>query len=368
MFPKPILHFDILYSQFIDPYGQVVQELPDFTHDKEFMKKLYSNMVRTRIFDAKAIALQRTGKLGTYASTLGQEAIGAGIGGAMQPQDVLCPYYREYGAQFWRGVKMSEILLYWGGDERGSCYTNEKVKQDFPICVPISSQTLHAVGIATAMKLRQEARACVTVLGDGATSRGDFYEAINLAGVWNLPVVFVINNNQWAISVPRYKQSHADSLAQKAIAAGIPCLQVDGDDVVAVCNAVKEGVERARISKGPSLIEALTYRISDHTTADDARRYRNQEEVEQHKTKDPIKRLCQFLKDQDIWNEDQEKALEESAIKEVAEAVAEYEGTEKLPPESMFDHLYKVLPAALEMQRQEFKESHHTVKDKSDPE
>lgn len=347
---KQIAEFKIFYTQFLNSTGKLNCPLPSFATVEQLIA-LYSAMVRTRVFDTKAITLQRTGQLGTYPSTLGQEAIGVGIGAAMKETDVLCPYYREYGAQFWRGVRMVEILLYWGGDERGSDYLNQKY--DFPICVPIASQTLHGVGAATAFKLRHEDRAVVTVVGDGGTSRGDFYESINLAGVWKLPIVFVINNNQWAISVPRSEQTAADTLAQKGIAAGIHCEQIDGNDVIAVQFAVNEALNRARQHHTPTVIEALTYRMCDHTTADDARRYRKEEELKQYQLEDPVQRLQQYLISQNVWDEFKEKALRLALGEEVTTAVQEYLNIQPKKPETMFDHVYEKLPACYEEERHE---------------
>ena len=189
-------------------------------------------MARVRVFDAKAVNLQRTGQLGTYASCLGHEATHVGVGAALMPSDVLAPVYREYGTQLWRGVTMQEILLYWGGDERGNDFAGPR--NDFAWCVPIATQTLHAIGAAMAFKIRGEARCALSYVGDGGTSEGAFYEALNVAGAKGLPVVFVVVNNGWAISVPVAAQTAAGTLAQKAIAAGIPGLQVDGNDVIAV--------------------------------------------------------------------------------------------------------------------------------------
>lgn len=350
---KVIAHFDIPYIAFLDSNGHVLQTLPDFAKDIPYLKTLYEAMVITRVFDSKAIALQRTGKLGTYPSTLGQEAIGVGIGAAMKPEDVLCPYYRECAAQFYRGVKMSEILLYWGGEEQGNCFQNPTASQDFPICVPIASQTLHAVGVATAFKLRKERRVAVTTVGDGGTSRGDFYEAINLAGTWNLPVVFVINSNQWAISVPRERQSAAETLAQKGIAGGVPGEQIDGNDIIAVQYAVQSAIERARNGQGPTVIEAMTYRLGDHTTADDAKRYRHEKELEDNKKNDPILRLNKYLTSLNAWDEQQEQALLKQAQTEVAKEVEEYLQYPKRLPATMFDHLYETLPYIYQQQREE---------------
>lgn len=359
---QTIVQFTIHYTRFLDETGTVVQTLPVCAQDTEYLKTLYAMLIRTRIFDAKAIALQRTGKLGTYPSTLGQEAIGVGIGAAMLAEDVFCPYYRDVGTQLWRGVKMSEILLYWGGDERGSHFSNAAVKEDFPMCVPIASQTLHAVGVATAMKLRKQPRVTVTTLGDGGTSRGDFYEAINLAGTWNLPVVFVINNNQWAISVPRNKQSHAETLAQKGIAGGVFSEQIDGNDVIAVRHSVGAAIERARRGEGPSVIEAISYRMCDHTTADDAKRYRASSEVEQHKLLDPILRLKQYLMEQGGWDDAQEQILQKRVGQEVAMAVEEYMNIPPEPLESMFDSLYAELPESLRSQRAQLADMKKGVK------
>src|SRR5690606_18276420 len=219
---RTVAEFAVHYTQYLDEHGRLVDDAPPLAHDLERLLELYRHMLLTRLFDRKAVALQRTGQLGTYASSLGQEAASVGIGAAMAREDVLLPTYRETGAMLLRGVLMRELLLYWGGDEAGSCYSGPNAPaEDFPICVPIATHAPHAVGVAHAFKLRREPRVAVCALGDGATSKGDFYEALNAAGVFELPLVFVIVNNQWAISVPRSLQSRADTLAQKAIAAGI---------------------------------------------------------------------------------------------------------------------------------------------------
>jgi pyruvate dehydrogenase E1 component alpha subunit len=348
-----VAKFDIFYRQFLDSQGQLTQDLPVVLRDPKtanaLLIKMYEAMVKTRLFDSKAITLQRTGKLGTYASTLGQEAMSIGIAAAMRDTDVFCPYYRDYGAQFWRGVSMTEILRYWGGTERGSDYAN--CLDDFPLCVPIASQTLHAAGIAYAFKYRKEDRVAVTVVGDGGTSRGDFYEAMNWAGVQKLPIVFFINNNQWAISVPRSKQSNAETLAQKAIAAGIHGEQVDGNDIIAVYARMHEAVERARKGQGPSLIEALSYRVCDHTTADDARRYRSIEELTKYQLEDPILRLNKYLSRIEAWDDKMEEAFKTQAQQSIQQSVDDYLKTPIEKPESMFDYLYETLPEALFEQR-----------------
>lgn len=341
--------FQVQFRRFLDPAGRVVEPLPPFAADPQNLIPLYRMMALTRAFDAKAIALQRTGRLGTFASSLGQEAVSVGVGSAMRPEDVLLPAYREYGAQFLRGVTMTEILLYWSGDERGMNFSGPP--HDFPICVPIASQVCHAAGVAYAFQYRREPRVAVAVFGDGATSKGDFYEALNLAGVWRLPAVFVINNNQWAISVPRARQTAAETLAQKAIAAGIPGEQVDGNDVVAVRHAVEQALAKARAGGGPTLIEALTYRLGDHTTADDASRYRDAETVKARWAEEPLSRLRAYLARCGAWDREKEEALEKECARRVQAAVDEFLAIPPPGPEQMFDRLYATLPAALEEQR-----------------
>jgi pyruvate dehydrogenase E1 component alpha subunit len=340
-----VARFEISYTQFVDPAGRAVGALPDFAREPAALLPLYRGMVLTRRFDAKAIALQRTGRLGTYAASLGQEAVTVGLASAMRAEDVLLPSYRETGAQLWRGVSLLELLLYWGGDERGSDFAGPRA--DFPVAVPIASQCLHAVGVAYAFKLRREPRVAVCVSGDGSTSNGAFYEAINTAGAWRVPAVFVINNNQWAISLPRSAQTAAATLAQKAIAAGIPGVQVDGNDVI----AVRHLVERARVGEGPSVVEALTYRMSDHTTADDASRYRDAELVSAQWASDPVARLRHFLTEAGAWTKADEERLTLELNREIDDAVERYLATPGQPPEAMFDDLYAELPRALLGQR-----------------
>ena len=343
--------FSIEQTRYLDSDGQVTQALPAFAQDPETLIDLYKGMVLTRTFDAKAVSLQRTGRLGTYASSLGQEAVTVGVGSAMRPEDVFLPSFREQGAMMQRGVKMTEILLYWGGDERGSDFAGPR--EDFPICVPVGSHAPHAAGVALAFKLRGDARVAVCVFGDGATSRGDVYAAMNFAGVHRLPVVFVANNNQWAISVPRSRQTAAETLAQKAIAAGFQGVQVDGNDVIAVRHEVGTAIERARAGEGPTLVEALTYRLSDHTTADDASRYRKDAEVSDRWKEEPIARLRRHLSDGGHWTKADEETLIGHCAAQVEAAASEYLATPAMPPTAMFDHLYAELPPALAGQRVE---------------
>jgi 2-oxoisovalerate dehydrogenase E1 component alpha subunit len=342
--------FEIEYLQYLDADGKLVRDdLPAFARDVKQLVELYKLMLFVRVFDGKAIALQRTGKLGTYASCLGHEAAHVAIGSAMQEDDVFAPMYREYGAQFFRGVKPREVLLYWGGDERGNDFSGPA--HDFAWCVPIATQCLHAAGSALAFKIRKEPRVAVTVVGDGGSSKSDFYGAINVTGAMQLPLVAVIVNNGWAISVPRKMQTGATTLAQKGIAAGLECIQVDGNDLIAMRAALDHAIKRARHGHGGMVIEAVTYRLSDHTTADDARRYRPDAEVKAAWDREPMKRLKTYLMSLNAWTEKEEDAWKADCAKRVDAEVNAYLETKSQPVEAIFDYTYAEVPADLATQR-----------------
>ena len=342
--------FEIEYLQYLGPDGRLVRDdLPEFAKDRRNLVELFKHMLLVRTFDTKSVALQRTGKLGTYASCLGHEAAHIGIGSAMQYDDVLAPSYREYGAQFMRGVKARDVLMYWGGDERGNDFSGPP--HDYPWCVPIATQCLHAAGAALAFKLRGEPRVAVTCVGDGGSSKTDTYAAINSAGAYALPFVLCIINNGWAISVPRKAQTGAKTLAQKGIAGGLDCVQVDGNDIIAVRAAMDHALKRARNGHGGSVLELVTYRLSDHTTADDARRYRDDAEVKAAWEREPMSRLRTFLISEGVWSEAEEAEWKEECGKQVDIEVNAYLETKVQPVEAMFDYLYAELPADLEAQR-----------------
>jgi pyruvate dehydrogenase E1 component alpha subunit len=262
---------------------------------------------------------------------------------------VLAPVYREVGTQLWRGVTMGEMLLYWAGDERGNDFAIPR--HDFAWCVPIATQTLHAAGAAMAFQILKQPRCALAYIGDGGTSEGAFYEAINLAGARKLPVVFVIVNNGWAISVPVAAQTAARTLAQKAVAAGIPGVQVDGNDLLAVRQTVAEALDAARRGAGPAVIEALTYRLADHTTADDASRYRGEDEVKQAWSLEPMIRIRQFLNAAALWNPAQETNLQQECAARVDAAVRAHFNQAKPSSDAMFEHLFEALPLHLQEQR-----------------
>ncbi|PHQ81453.1 MAG: pyruvate dehydrogenase (acetyl-transferring) E1 component subunit alpha [Coxiella sp. (in: Bacteria)] len=350
---QTVAEFKIEYIQYLDAQGNATQAFPDFI-DNALLTTLYKQMTLTRVLDNKAINLQRTGKMGTYPASTGHEASNIGIGYSMSKDDIFCPYYRDQAISLMRNIKMSEILSYWGGDERACDHPNNQ--NDFPPCIPIATQCLHAAGVAFALKYRNKKAAAVTTIGDGGTSKGDFYEAINVAGCWKLPVVFVSINNQWAISVPREKQTACQTIAQKAIAAGIEGIQVDGNDVIAVIVAMKHALNKAYNGEGPTLIETLTYRLCDHTTADDASRYRDKDEFKKAWEVEPIRRLAKYLESQGAWSKEKEAKLQAECTRVVEQAVATYMNQTPQKATDMIDYLFADIPEPLMEQRDEIEE------------
>lgn len=341
--------FEVPYYQYLDESSQIVDTLPEFAQDTQQLITLYRLMVLIRYFDQKAIALQRTGKMGTYPSTRGQEAAFIGMGHALAKDDIFVPYYRDLGVLIQHGAKLSDIFLYWGGDERGNAFASNK--QNFPYSVPVGSQTLYAAGAAAALKYQGKKQAVLCSCGEGGTSQGDFYEAINVAGAWQLPLVLVVCNNQWAISVPRDQQTAALTIAQKAIAGGIHGEQVDGNDVIAVRERISVALQQARDHHKPSVVELICYRQSDHTTADDASRYEPKGSREIEWKKEPVERLRRYLAKLGVWSaQDEEKCVVDSQ-EQIEKAVTEYTNYPPPLPETMFDYLYATLPQAYQDQR-----------------
>ena len=336
--------------EILDRDGVVDEDLmPELA--PEAVREIYRDMVRMRAMDDKALKLQRQGRMGTWPPIKGQEAIQTGVAHAMEEADWLLPAFREHGIMLLRGVPGHLIYAYWAGDERGSAYP-EGVRV-FPVAVPVGSQWQHGTGVGLSLKLRGEKAVAVTLGGDGSTSEGDFHEAMNCAGVFQTNSVFVIQNNQWAISIPLHQQTAAETLAQKAHAYGFPGIQVDGNDVFAVYAAAGEALARARSGGGPTLIEAVTYRLGDHTTADDASRYREDEEVAEWQQRDPILRLRLFLQGRDLWDDDQEQALLEEVHTWVDSQVAALEAMPPQDPSDLFTHMYADLPPHLAEQMAE---------------
>ncbi len=339
--------------QVLDETGAVVNEElePQLTEEK--LVGFYRQMLISRTADTKAFAMQREGRMGTYPPLKGHEAVQVGSAMAMEAEDWLFPHYRDLGALLIRGVPIHFVYLYWIGNEAGSRFPDGA--RVFPFTVPVGSQIPIGVGHALGAKLRKEKQAALISFGDGATSEGDFHDGMNFAGVFNAPAVFLCQNNKWAISVPRERQTAAKTIAQKAVAYGFPGMQVDGNDVLAVFSAVKEALDKARAGGGPTLIEADTYRMSDHTTADDASRYRPEEEVKAWEKKDPIVRFRNYLRAKGIWKEELEKNLQEEADKIVEEAVHQAENFPLPELEDIFRYTYKEMPPHLEEELAELK-------------
>lgn len=321
--------------------------MPDL--DSQRIKDLYSQMVLTRRFDERMFKLQRQGRLGTFARVAGQEGAHVGAAFALHSTDWLVPAFRETGALLVRGIPMEQLLQFWSGDERGAAFPRDL--RTLPIAIPVGTHMLHAVGIAWALKHSGEAAAALTFFGEGATSEGDFSEAMNMAGVFDVPTVFFCQNNQYAISVPYTKQTASCTVAQKALAYGMSGVQVDGNDVFAVYRVTQEALERARSGLGPTLIEAHTYRVTDHTTSDDARRYRSDEEVEKWRRRDPIERLARYMRAAGLLDEAEEAATLVAADQKVAAAVDVFEALDPPAPEEIFRHVYAEMTPQLAEQQ-----------------
>jgi pyruvate dehydrogenase E1 component alpha subunit len=343
--------YTLKYLQILDETGKVDKDLePKLT--KAQLLELYKSMALARAADDRQLKLQRQGRMGTFGPATGQEAAACGPTFAMNKDDWFVGAFRELGARLMRGVKLSEEYLFWNGFEEGN--VTPDAPRTLPNTVIVASQCTHAVGLAYAMKYRKEKSAVVCFLGDGATSQGEFHEAMNFATVWQVPVVFICQNNQWAISVPRSMQSYSKTLAQKGFGYDMECLQVDGNDVLATYSATKDALDRARSGGGPTFIEAVTFRLMMHTTADDPTKYRDKGVEEEWWKKDPLPRFRKYLEERKVLNDtviakmDAEiKAIVDQAVKEL-EAPREYE------IDAPFDHLYATPHPYVEAQREEF--------------
>jgi pyruvate dehydrogenase E1 component alpha subunit len=346
--PSTLEHLSIL-----DENGELDRDLePDLAD--ALLERMHRKMLLARRFDERMLSLQRQGRIGTFAPVRGQEATQIGSAAALEAEDWVVPSYREIAVNLWRGLPLEGMLIYNAGYNEGGRVPDEH--NDLPVAIPVGTQMLHAAGLAYGLRLQGSDRVALTYFGDGATSQGDFHEALNFSGVFRCPVVFLCQNNQWAISVPREKQTSSRTLAQKAFAYDVACLQVDGNDVLAVHVATCEAVARAREEQAPTLVECITYRLGVHTTVDDPSKYREEEEVEAWEKRDPLPRFQAYLKEKGLLDDDEVAKVEQAVEQEIAEAVERWQerSSELEKSAALFDHLYAEAPPYLEEQRQEF--------------
>jgi pyruvate dehydrogenase E1 component alpha subunit len=340
------------FLSILDENGNLDKELEPNVSD-ELLLKLYRAMIQARRLDERMLK-QRQGRLGTFAPIKGQEASQLGPVANLRDSDWLVPAFREAAAEAWRGRSLESILLYYNGFNQGGAVPEGST--NLPMTIPVGTQILHGAGLGYAIKYRHDDAVAMVFFGDGATSEGDFHEGLNFAAVFQVPTIFVCQNNQWAISLPRERQTRSKTLAQKALAYGMPGIQVDGNDILAMYAATREAVERARAGGGPTFIEAVTYRLSMHTTADDPTRYRKEAEVEEWQKKDPIPRFQRYLVDKGLLDENRIAQVEEEVENQLKEVVDRAEAQMKEmenEPMIMFEHLYAELPPYLQEQREE---------------
>jgi pyruvate dehydrogenase E1 component alpha subunit len=338
----------------LSPDGEIISgQEPPALEDGQLLE-LMRRMVFTRTWDQRAVSLNRQGRLGFYAPVSGQEASIVGTGFPLVKEDFVCPGYRDMPQLYWHGLPMANAFLYSRGHQEGG-----RIPQGVNVLLPqiiIGAQIVQAAGVAMGLKKRGTTNLAMTYTGDGGSSQGDFYEGMNFAGVYKLPVVFVVQNNHYAISTPRSKQTAAATIAQKAVAAGIPGVQVDGMDILAVYKATSEAVERARRGEGPTLIETLTYRFGPHSmSGDDPTKYRTKDEQGEWEVKDPLVRFRRFLEKKGLWSEEQEMKIVEEAKAEVANAIKQAEAAAPMTVEGLIDSMFETTPAYLEEQKEYFR-------------
>jgi pyruvate dehydrogenase E1 component alpha subunit len=356
-----ILKRDFLMSVHLDPRGG--KKLCLLNHDgtehpdtKSYPRvtdqqalEAYRIMVVARYADEWAVSLNRQGRMATYPPNKGQEANPVGAIMALRSDDWFVPSYRELGGYIARGIPLEHVLLYWYGNEWGNYLPIDKY-HTLPVSVPVGSQPIHAVGIARAEQYMRSERVVISFMGDGATSEGDATEAFNFAGVWKTPVIFYVQNNQWAISLPRTRQTASKTLAEKASAFGFEGIQVDGNDVFAVYAAVSLAAEKARKGDGPTLIEGVTYRLGPHTTSDDPSRYRDDSEVRDWVLKDPIVRLEKYLTGKKLLTEKDAKVIRGKALDTAKSAFKKVESYKRPQLEETYRYTFHTMPAVLKKQ------------------
>ena len=349
---RVIANFDVPYLQILNE-NAVCDEKNKPKISDDVLREMYKYLILTRTFDDKALKLQRQGRLGTYAPMRGQEAGQIGSAFALAKDDWIFPAFRENGVYMIKGVSADMLFRYWAGDERGMQIP--KGINILPISITVGAHLPHAAGAAMGFNYLKQKNVSVAYFGDGATSEGDFHEALNFAGVFKAPCIFICQNNQWAISLPVKEQTASQTIAQKAIAYGIAGIQVDGNDVFAVYKATMDAVARARNGLGATLIECFTYRLADHTTSDDAKKYRSEDEVRSWELKDPILRFEKYLVSKKVINPVIIGKVKAEAEQQIERAVNMAESAKPQPPTEMFDYLYSDMTDEMKEQREQSK-------------
>lgn len=344
----------------LDYKGKIVSEKLVPKLDKEFLLNMYKTMMLGRVTDTKALQYQRQGRMLTYAPIKGQEAAQVGAMAVLDKKDWMVPAFRELAGMLYKGAPLKQLLLYWYGNEEGNHFTEDV--RILPISVPIASQLNHAAGLAYASKIQKKGEVVVAFVGDGGTSHGEFHEAVNFCAVFDLPVIIIIQNNQWAISTPRSSQTKAKTLAHKAIGYGIEGIQVDGNDPLAMYIATKEAKERALKGDGPTLIEAVTYRLGPHTTSDDPTIYRSNEELAYWEERDPMIRFKIYLTELGYWTLEEDEALVKEYNTYVNKIFKEVENSGLIPLDEVFKYNYESMTENLKEQLNDYKDYLKEVK------
>lgn len=347
--------FEVDNVQILDAEGRLREGANAPKIDDETLRQKYEIMKFLRAFDNKALNLQRQGRMGTYSEFKGQEAVQVGAVMAMLDEDWLFPTYRDSGMMIARGVSPENLFRYWAGDEEGQKF--REGLNVFPIAIPVASQVPHAVGGAWALRYLGKKAVALVTIGDGGTSKADFYEGLNIAGVFQVPLVCIIQNNQYAISLPREYQTHTATLAQKGFAFGIEAVQVDGNDLLAVYAVVKRAVDKARNGDGPTIIECITYRLGHHTTATGDEPYRAEAEIEKWKHRDPLERLRRYLEKRGLWNEKYEEEIDNRVKDQIDQAVRKFEAFPRPSARDMFRFTYADEPDKLVEQMEDLERS-----------
>jgi pyruvate dehydrogenase E1 component alpha subunit len=338
--------------QILAPDGKLL--CPDLVPDDATLERLYRAMLRARTFDERGAVLAKQGRFGAFPFFSGQEAAEVGPVLALEPRDWLLPTYRGTGAAITFGLPMHKAIA-WIRNEPLAFDMNHGVNV-LPFYIPIATQLPHAAGLALAGKLQHKDWVVLAFIGDGGTSEGDFHVGVNLAGVFDAPCVFVIENNGWAISVPTHKQTKAKTLVSRAEGYGIPGVRVDGNDVLAMHHVAREAVSRARAGDGPTLIEAITYRVNPHTSSDDDKRYRTDVEAKLWRDeRDPLKRLYNFMLERELWDETREREYVAQVETEILQELEIVESQSEPDPEFILEHVFATPTPELEAQRLELR-------------